>query len=424
MSADTSRWQKFRETGLKNLLAPAALVLLYIFFGIFGRNFFSYNTLINILDSSYYIGFIAIGVTFVIITGGIDLSVGTVMMCAAIIGGTALKTWGWPMWASLVLILAIGTAFGFFNGLMVSRLKLPPFIATLGTMMISMGVGSIVSNVRSATFPTRSSPDGWFKSIFKFISDDNRSIPTGAIVLIVVVVVAYIILTKTKMGRYIFAIGSNKEAARLSGVNVKRWEMMAYVVAGITAGIGGIAFAAVYTTVMPAQGQGFELFAIAGAVIGGTSLSGGIGSVFGTLIGVYIMSVLRTGLPSMDLQAHYQTFFTGVVVIGAVLLDIYRNKRAAEVRILTPADLYKTSMIEKTDELKQALSVAKQENNKERVSELNSEITAARAELKKTFAAMKAEEKVEVARIHGEERAAEREFHALLKRESEESPTG
>ena len=422
MSEATSRIQQFREKGLKWILAPAALVLLYIFFGIFGRNFFSYNTLVNILDSSYYIGFIAIGVTFVIITGGIDLSVGTVMMCAAIIGGTAFKTWGWPMWLSLVLILVIGTAFGLFNGLLVSRLKLPPFIATLGTMMISMGIGSIVANVRSATFPTRSSPDGWFKSIFKFISKGNTSIPTGAIVLFSVAAIAAIILTKTKMGRYIFAVGSNKEAARLSGVNVKKWEMMAYVVAGITAGIGGIAFAAVYTTVMPAQGQGFELYAIAGAVIGGTSLSGGIGSVFGTLIGVYIMSVLRTGLPSMDLQAHYQTFFTGVVVIGAVLLDIYRNKRASEVKILTPADLYKVSMDEKIEALKQTLADDKRAGNKERVAALSSEIAVVRAELKEKFATMKVEEKAELSRVHAEERAAEREFHMLLKREHEEAP--
>ncbi len=325
--------QKIKDLEIQKYLAPAALVILYIFFGIFGRNFFSYDTLVNILDSSYYIGFIAIGVTFVIISGGIDLSVGTVMMCAAIIGGTAFKTWGWPMWASLLLIMGVGVAFGYLNGILVSRLKLPPFIATLGTMMISMGVGSIVANVRSATFPTRASEDGWFKSIFKLIGEDGFSIPTGAIVLFGVAFIAYLILTKTKMGRYIFAIGSNKEAARLSGVNVQKWEMMAYVVAGATAGIGGIAFAAVYTTVMPAQGQGFELYAIAGAVIGGTSLSGGIGTIFGTLIGVFIMSVLRAGLPSMDLQAHYQTFFTGVVVIGAVLLDIYRNQKASEVKV-------------------------------------------------------------------------------------------
>ncbi|MBU8914368.1 MAG: ABC transporter permease, partial [Spirochaetales bacterium] len=172
----------------------------------------------------------------------------------------------------------------------------------------------------------------------------------------------------------------------------------------------------------PAQGQGFELYAIAGAVIGGTSLSGGIGSVFGTLIGVYIMSVLRTGLPSMDLQAHYQTFFTGVVVIGAVLLDIYRNKRASEVKILTSADLYKESMGEKIDALKQALAVEKRANSRERVAALSSEIGAARAELKEKFATMRAEEKAELARIHAEERAAEREFHQILKREHEEAP--
>ncbi|MGI9256258.1 MAG: ABC transporter permease [Salinispira sp.] len=327
--------KRFRQNLLRSALAPIALILLYVFFGIFGRNFFSYNSLVNVIDASYYIGFISIGVTFVIISGGIDLSVGTVMMCGAIVGGTAYKSWGWPIEASLVLTILVCIAFGFFNGIMVSRLKLPPFIATLGTMMISMGVGSIVSQVRSATFPVRSHPDGWFKNIFKIINEDGFAIPTGAILLAVVAIFAHIILTKTKMGRYIYAIGSNKEAARLSGVNVEFWEMMAYVVAGTCAGIGGISFAAVYTTVIPAQGQGFELFAIAGAVIGGTSLAGGVGTIFGTIIGVFIMSVLSVGLPSMDLQAHYQTFFTGIVVVGAVLLDMYRNKRMSSVRIIS-----------------------------------------------------------------------------------------
>ena len=398
---EKSMGDKIREIGLQKFLAPAALVILYIFFGIFGRNFFSYTTLVNILDSSYYIGFIAIGVTFVIITGGIDLSCGTVMMAAAIIGGTAYKSWGWPMWISLVLIMVVAIAFGFFNGIMVSRLNLPPFIATLGTMMISMGVGSIVSNVRSATFPTRANEDGWFKNIFKYITEDNFSIPTGAIVLFGTAFICFIILSKTKMGRYIFAVGSNKEAARLSGVNVRKWEMMAYVVSGVMSGIGGIAFAAVYTTVMPAQGQGFELYAIAGAVIGGTSLSGGIGTIFGTMIGVYIMSVLRTGLPSMDLQSHYQTFFTGVVVIGAVLLDIYRNKKASEVKILAPSDTYK----EKTT--RQILAL-KQEGKAD-------EAAALKKELKETYAKMKAQEKAEKQRVLAEEKEAERQFELEMK---------
>jgi ribose transport system permease protein len=405
---------------LKSALAPAALIILYVYFGLFGRNFFSYPTLVNIIDAAYYIGFISIGVTFVIITGGIDLSVGTVMMCGAIIGGTAYKTWGWPIEICLIIIILVGIAFGFFNGLLVSRLKMPPFIATLGTMMISMGVGSIVSNVQSATFPTRAVTDGWFKNIFKYISADGLSIPTGAILLFTVAIVSHIILSKTKMGRYIYAIGSNKEAARLSGVNVKIWEMMAYVIAGTYAGIGGISYAAVYTTVIPAQGQGFELFAIAGAVIGGTSLSGGVGTIFGTLIGVFIMSVLSVGLPAMDLQAHYQTFFTGMVVVGAVLLDMYRNKKAAEVKITTPADDYKSDMQEKIRSLAGSMAKHRASGDKEQVRRIASEIRAMKKEMTVTFKRMRAEEKAEQARIRAEERAAEREFHRQLQEREEE----
>jgi ribose transport system permease protein len=420
LPSTSEKIQQIKEKSMKWLLAPAALVILYIFFGIFGRNFFSYPTLVNIIDAAYYIGFISIGVTFVIITGGIDLSVGTVMMCGAIVGGTAYKTWGLPIWSCLIIIIVVTVFFGFFNGIMVSRLGLPPFIATLGTMMISMGVGSIVSNVQSATFPTRASADGWFKNIFKYISEDGLSIPTGAILLVAVAVISHIILNNTKMGRYIYAIGSNKEAARLSGINVKRWEMMAYVIAGTYAGIGGISYAAIYTTVLPAQGQGFELFAIAGAVIGGTSLSGGVGTVFGTVIGVFIMSVLSTGLPSMDLQAHYQTFFTGVVVVGAVLLDMYRIRKSSEVKIETPADRYKADMNDQIRKLKESVASAKAAGYIEKAREAKAQIHDKQKELRETFSSMKAEEKAEQARIHAEERASEREFHEMLKKRSEE----
>ncbi len=396
----TNENQELKETNsalnMQKLLAPLALVIIYAFFALFGRNFFSFTTLVNILDSSYYIGFIAIGVTFVIITGGIDLSLGTVMMASAIIGGTAYKTWGWPMWLSLLLILFVGTTFGLINGILISKLKLPPFIATLGTQMISLGTGSIVSNVRSATFPARGASDSWFKSIFKFITADNSSFPTGAIVLFLTAFIAYVILNKTKMGRYIFAIGSNKDAARLSGVDVQKWEMMAYVIAGFTAGMGGIAFAAVYTTVMPAQGAGFELYAIAGAVIGGTSLSGGAGSVFGTMIGVYIMSVLRSGLPSMNLQSQYQTFFTGVVVIGAVLLDIYRTKKATEVKMLTPADQFREKKLGEIEKLKQNLA---NESDPKKRDTLQDAIRKVKNEMNSTYKKMKKEEKAEQANL-------------------------
>ena len=405
--------QRFREKGLQRLLAPAALVILYTFFALFGRNFFSYVTLVNILDASYYIGFLAIGVTFVIITGGIDLSVGTVMMCATLIGGTAYNTWNWSMPLSLVLILVVATAFGTLNGYMVAKLKLPPFIATLGTMMVSMGVGSIVSNVRSTTFPTRAEPNGWFKDMFKIITDDFVSIPTGAVILGAAVIIAHVILTRTKMGRYIFAIGSNKEAARLSGVNVARWELSAYVISGIFAGVSGIAFAAVFTTILPAQGQGFELFAIAGAVIGGTSLAGGVGSVAGTLIGVLIMSTLRSGLPSMNLQAHYQTFFTGVVVIGAVLLDIYRTNRAARVTIATPADRYRTEMLQKIEHARAAKAHALAKGERETAATVDARIAQLKRELRHTYARMRREEQLAATRRQTAERKNEHAIERL-----------
>lgn len=413
-TAEMSWMQRFRERGLKWALAPGALVILYVFFGIFGRNYFSYPTLVNIINAAYYIGFISMGVTFVIISGGIDLSIGTVMMCAAIIGGTVLKR-GWPMVPSLLLIIVVGVAFGLFNGFMVSRLKMPPFIVTLGTMMISMGVGSIFANVQSATFPIRGLQGGWFKDLFLYLDSEGRGFPTGALLLAAVAVVCHILLTNTKLGRYTYAIGSNMEAARLSGVDVKKWQLLVYVIAGATAGIGGISYAAIYTTVLPAQGQGFELYAIAAAVIGGTSLSGGIGTIWGTIIGVFIMSVLSTGLPSLNLEAHYQTFFTGVIVIGAVLLDMYRTRKAAEVRIETPADLYRTSMLEKMAVLKKELSERRSAGDSKQAAELRERIGAARLELKTTFARMQAEQKAEQARIRAEEKAADHEFAEMLR---------
>lgn len=306
----------------QKFIAALALVAIYIFFAVASPSFRSLNALISVFDASYYIGFLAIGVTFVIITGGIDLSIGTVMMCSAIIGGV-LYTAGMPMWLALISIVIIGGLFGLLNGVLVSKFNLPSFIATLGTMMIAQGLGSIVSNVESVTFPLRNHPDGFYKSIFRL----SNGFPIGILVFIIMAIIAAIILNKMKLGRYIFSIGSNREATMLSGVNTAKWETLAYVISGLFAGLGGIAYAATYTTILPGEGQGFELDAIAGVVIGGTSLAGGVGTILGTIIGVFIMSVLEVGLPYVDLQPHYQLFITGVVLIIAVYVDVrQRNK--------------------------------------------------------------------------------------------------
>lgn len=312
----------------QRIFALIALLVIYGFFALFGRNFLSFESLINILDASYYIGFLAIGVTFAIITGGIDLSIGTVAMCSAMIGGVAWSKWGVPFWAGIGLILVAGALFGTLNGVLVARLRMPPFIATLGTQMVTLAISSIVSRVQTINFPARDSADGWYKTVFSKVQMESGTyLPTGVILLAVTLLIAHVILNRTKIGRYTFAIGSNEEAVRLSGVNVKFWKAIPYIISGVCAGLAGIAYAATYTTVVPGSGGGFETDAIAAAVIGGTSLSGGVGSVMGTLIGVFIMSVLRTGLPSMDLQPHYQKLFTGIVVIIAVLMDISQQKK-------------------------------------------------------------------------------------------------
>ena len=322
-----------KKIDYQKLLAPAALVILYIFFAIFGKNFFSYEGLKQIFQSSYYIGFMAAGVTFVIITGGIDLSIGTVMMCSALIGGLAFSNWGWPVWLALFLVPLVGLFFGFVNGILVAKLKLPPFIATLGTMLVSQGFGSIVSGVRTMYYPTVGSPDQWFRSVF-YIHGDFW---VGAIWLLGAYFLAAFLLNKTRFGRYNFAIGSNEEAARLSGIRVDNWKIAIHAVCGLFAGLAGIFYGAAYTTITPGKGNGEELNAIAGVVIGGTSMSGGSGTMAGTLIGVLIMATLKKGLSSVGLQAHWQTFFTGFVVIGAVLLDNARNRAANRVRIEAPA---------------------------------------------------------------------------------------
>lgn len=327
---DSSILENIKNKGFQKFLSLGALIILYVLFSIFGQNFFSNSTLVNILDSSYYIGFLAIGVTFVIITGGIDLSIGTVMMCSTLIGGVAYNVWKWPIGVCLIFLVVVATLFGLFNGILVAKLKLPPFIATLGTMLISQGLGSIISKVTTQRYPTVYDPDGWFKKVF---FKTASGFPTGVIFLLIFFIVAFIILNKTRIGRYTFAMGSNEEAVRLSGVKADNWKILVYVISGFYAGLSGIVYASAYTTIIPGTGNGLELLAIAGVVIGGTSLSGGVGSVVGTIIGVYIMSVLSNGLLSMNLQGQWQTFFTGIVVVCAVLLDIYRTNKANEVKI-------------------------------------------------------------------------------------------
>jgi len=282
------------------------------------------------MDYSYYIVLMAIGVTFPLITGGVDLSIGTGLICYSLAGGYLVVQKGWPVGLGLLVSVLFGIAIGTINGMLVALMDLPPFLATLCTCMITRGLGSICSKSFGISWPTAGTEGSWFRKIFKITLENNTKVPIGFIWIILIVLIMAFVLNHTKVGRYTIAIGSNKEAAILSGINVKFYHVLAYTISGFFAGLAAIAYSAVFATVQPGTGAGFELEAIGGAIIGGVSASGGVGSIGGTLLGVYVICLLKTGLPFIGLQANWQQIITGLVLIGAVLVDIIKKKREAK----------------------------------------------------------------------------------------------
>lgn len=315
--------------GNQQFVVVIALIVICLGFSILTPKFFSPQTFINVSKSAYYIAFMAIGVTFVIATGGIDLSIGAVAICAALVGGSMYEKFQLPFILVILIILGVGLIFGLINGLLISKLGLPPFIATLGTMMASRGLGSIISDTRTINFPQGTKEGAWFRELFMSTNDGifPKNFPVGFILLAILAVVMTVILKKMKVGRYILAIGSNKEATKLSGVKVAKYETIAYMISGLFAGLAGLAYVAVFIAAQPNTGNGFELDAIAGVVIGGTSLAGGTASIIGTIIGVFIMTVLKIGFPYLGVQPHWQLFITGIILIVAVFVDIINRKK-------------------------------------------------------------------------------------------------
>ena len=301
------------------------VIALFIFFSVMSPNFRKYTTFVNILDFSYYITLMAIGVAFPLMTGGVDLSIGTGLVCYSLVGGYLIVYQGWPTWAGMLVSILMGCAVGVLNGCLVALMDLPPFLATLCTCMITRGLGSIIVGGFGISWPAAAAEGGWFRSIFK-IQVNGTNIPIGFIWIILLVILMTFVLNHTKVGRYTLAIGSNKEATRLSGVNVKFYHIFAYVISGFFAGLAAISYSAIFATVQPGSGAGFELEAIGGAIIGGVSMSGGAGSITGTLAGVFVICMLKTGLPFIGLTANWQQIITGFVLIAAVLVDILKRK--------------------------------------------------------------------------------------------------
>lgn len=311
---------------LQQLFVFTALILVYIFFMIFANGFADPSILADILLRAAPIGVMALGATFVIATGGIDLSVGTGLSFAAVmtaffLGGDFLNL---PLGLGLLLAVAMGALMGAVNGFNISVLGLPPFIATLGMMLVARGMALVISN----TYPMQiQNPD------FKWLSRGTLipKVPNAAMIFLVLAVVAAVMLNKTLLGRYALAIGSNEEATRLSGINVKFWKSLIYVTAGVFMAAGAILYAARSGVVQPAEGLGMELNVIAAVVIGGTSLAGGRANIVGTVVGALLMQTLITGLQMMQVNQSWQFVITGIIVLAAVYADNVRRKRSSAV---------------------------------------------------------------------------------------------
>lgn len=296
------------------------LLLVCIVFSILTDSFFTEYNLLNVLRQSAVTGILAAGMTFVIISGGIDLSVGSVVAVSGVFAAGLMRD-GVPVPLAILVAIAIGLVFGAINGIAIAIFKIPPFIATLGTMTIGSSI---------ALAYTQGLPISGLPKEFTYLGQGSIGpIPVPIVIAAVVIVLAAIVLSRTIVGRYAFALGGNEKATYLSGVSTTRWKITMYALLGVLGGIAGVLLAARQNSGQPNAGTGIELSVIAAVVIGGTSLSGGRGSVWGAVIGTLLITVINNGLNLLNVSPYYQGLFVGGLILLAVGLD-WRNRKKDE----------------------------------------------------------------------------------------------
>ncbi|WP_140634082.1 ABC transporter permease [Methylibium rhizosphaerae] len=314
--------------------ALASLLALTAVFSAVSPAFFSLGNGMTVALQVTSIAYLGIGATCVIITGGIDLSVGAVLALSGVVAALLVKA-GMPVWAGMSGGLLVGALCGAINGLCVTWLKLPPFIATLGMMLVARGVALQITDAKAIG----GLGDGFAElgngSLWRVakVGDDGfpdvlfPGIPYPVLLMIVLAIAVAVLLNRTQLGRHLYAVGSNAEAARLSGVDVRGVTLFAYVLSGTLAGLTGCVLMSRLVTAQPSEGLMYELDAIAAAVIGGTSLSGGVGSISGTLIGAFVIGILRNGLNMGGVSAFVQQIIIGLVILLTVWIDQMRHRR-------------------------------------------------------------------------------------------------
>lgn len=314
------------KSRLSDLISPSGvtgpligLIVLCIFLSIATDSFLSFRNFVNILDQITVLGIMAVGMTFVILIGGIDLSVGSVLALAMMVLGYLAVTMGLPMPVAIAGALIVSAICGAASGLFVTMFNVPAFIATLAMMSIARGLANMITNGSQIIgFPA------WFNmaAIIRY----GGFLTLTVAVMLVVFVLAFLFQRYREGGRALYAIGGSPEVARLAGINVKRATVLVYVASAVLAGLGGILMAARLDAVQPSSGVSYELDAIAAVVIGGTSLSGGTGGIGGTLIGVLIIGVLRNGLNLMQVSPFLQAVIIGLVILLAVAAETFKRR--------------------------------------------------------------------------------------------------
>ena len=302
-----------RESGI-----VAALAMMMIVFSLIDPIYLSSSNIVDIVKQSTINGLLGIGITLAIITGGIDLSIGSTFAIVIVSVGKLLVSGVNPFLAFAIGII-LGFSLGIVNGILVAKVKLQPFIATLGTMSIYRGVAYIITG----GWPVLDIPENFRQALD---GDIFGVIPSSVVLLFVVGIIIWIILKYTRFGNYIYALGSNEEATKLSGVNVDFNKMMAYAICGVGAALAGMVLLARLGTGEPTAGQGYELNAIAAAAVGGTSLTGGKGTMLGTILGTILLSALRVGLIVVGVDSFWQYIATGIIIVIAACFEIIQNK--------------------------------------------------------------------------------------------------
>lgn len=298
------------------------LIVLCVIMATFAPHFFTFRNIINVARQVSINAILAAGMTFVILTGGIDLSVGSALAVAGVFS-VWLTTKGVPDVVAVLVGIATGGLCGALNGVLISRFKLSPFIVTLGALTYLRGV----AYVTTGAYPLIKSDLG-----FAFLGVGSVGfLPWPVIIALIVFVLGYLVLRRTVFGRRVYAVGSNEQAARLSGINVDRLLIWVYVISGACAGLAGIIFSARLFSAQPTGGDGYELDAIAAVILGGTSFTGGVGSIVGTAVGALIIGVLNNGLVLMNVPFFYQLIIKGAVIIAAIMLDRLRSARLRAV---------------------------------------------------------------------------------------------